>query len=447
MGAMTYLRRVWSQSRLYRIVLVIAVLYLLLRLTVQAAYFAGVFRPDTEGENNIMPVDLQLYVDAANALLSKQDLYPTADVIEVYQYSPAYALAFTPFLWLSPCALVAVSTLLHIAAYVLLCFWWDRIFRRLGLDSARQMMAWTLPVWLVFSAFWGDLGYLNIYIIMALLSTLLIEAVLEERLGWAVFWLAIIVQIKPHWAFPIAVPLLLGRYRFFFKLVLGGVLAYLAITGLTILVAGPAYAWQQYMSYFHFLSILRAEFPWRGPDAPFLGYNHSVTQMVTYLFGVSSKTLHLATVIKIVLLIPLAVVALRQLRRPSRRAGFGVPQLALDLAFALYAGAFIWLDMVWEFSLGIAVFTYLLGTLDQRGSRTVVWIVFLPYALLDFWQLFSVAVFGFDVVLPGMYIVTDPSIYIPLVMIVILAFYALLIKRLWVVPTDRVVVTEGGSWI
>lgn len=442
---MADLRRVWSQSKLYRLVLVMAVLYLLLRLAVQAAYFTGVFVPDSEGENSIVPVDLQLYVDAARALLSKQDLYPTADVIEVYQYSPAYALAFIPFLGLSPYALVAVHALLHVVAYVLLYFWWNRIFRRLGLDGARQMMAWALPVWLVFSAFWSDLGYLNIYIIIALFSTFLIEATLEERLGWAIFWLAIILQIKPQWAFPIAVPLLLGRYRFFVKLVLGGILAYLAIACLTILVAGPAYAWQQYTSYAHFLSILRAEFPWRGPDAPFMGYNHSITQIVTYLFGVSSKTLRLATVIKAVLLIPLAAVALRHLRRPSRHTGLRVPQLALNLTFALYAGAFIWLDMVWEFSLGIAVFTYLLGTLEGRGSRILVWIVFLPYALLDFWQLFSVAVFGFDVVLPGMYIVTDPSIYIPLIMAVILAFYALLIKRLWTVPASQVAATEGGS--
>jgi hypothetical protein len=57
--------------------------------------------------------------------------------------------------------------------------------------------------------------------------------------------------------------------------------------------------------------------------------------------------------------------------------------------------------------------------------------VFLPYALVDLWQVISVATFGFDIVAPGPFVLTDPTIYVPLVMIVILVFYALLIKYLW----------------
>jgi hypothetical protein len=99
--------------------------------------------------------------------------------------------------------------------------------------------------------------------------------------------------------------------------------------------------------------------------------------------------------------------------------------------FALYLGAFIWLDMVWEASLAIAVFAYLLATLEQPRGRILTWIVFLPYALIDAWQLVSFGLFGMDVIAPGPYVLTDPSIYIPMIMIVILTFYALLIRRAW----------------
>ncbi|MDY7075334.1 MAG: glycosyltransferase family 87 protein [Chloroflexota bacterium] len=450
------LRTSWSSSKAFRVILVISVIYTVLRLAGHGAYLVTMLSPGqgTGGElpewvgaeGPMIPADLQIYLNAAKHFQLRQDLYLKGSLARLedhYPYAPSFALAFIPFLWLPLSAVVVVHTLLHVAAYALLYVWWGRIFRRLGLDRANEMLAWTLPVWLVFSAFWGDLGYLNIYIIITLMGTLFIDAVLDERLGWSLLWLSIILQIKPHWAFAAAVPLLLGRHRFFFRLVVLTVVAYAAIVGVTMLVAGVPYAWQQHIDYVQFLARLSRDFPWRGPNENFLGYNHSIVQIVVYLLGVTPGTMRLAMGVKVLLLLPLAVVALRHLFRPARRPGRDVPQLSLDVAFVLYLGAFIWLDMVWEVSLGIAVFTYLLATLERRNTRILVWAVFLPYALVDLWQLASFAVFGFDVIAPGPYILTDPSIYVPLVMIVILTFYALLLKRLWVaVPVRQTVEVE-----
>jgi hypothetical protein len=453
-----YIRQCWSRSKVYRVILVIAVVYAVLRLAVHGAYLAMMLYPNSGvmGEmpawtgaagEPMVPNDLQDYLDASARLQNRQDLYLKGplDRVEFYQYAPAYALAFTPFLLLSPVAVSIIHSLLHIVAYVLLYTWWGRIFDRLELEEAKEVLAWSLPVWLVFSAFWGDLGYLNIYIIMALLGTLLIDAILREQFGWSLLWLSIILQAKPQWAFAAAVPLLLGRYRFFLKLVSGAIVIYLAVASVTMLTVGPSYVWQQYGDYIQFLSQMPSNFPWRGPSSDFLGYNHSVKQIVVYLLGVSPSAMRLATGIKLLLLVPLAAVSLRYLLHPVDRPGGEVPRLGLDLAFALYLGAFIWLDMVWELSLGIAIFTYLLATLNRRNTKILVWAVFLPYALVDFWQLVSFAVFGMDVVAPGPYILTDPSIYIPMVMIVILMFYALLIKRLWeAIPARQAAGWENG---
>lgn len=436
-----YLRQIWSRSKVYRVVLIVSVIYVVLRLAVQGVLLAGMLLPGPEGEGELIPIDLQLYLDAAESLQLQADLYPTAERIEVYQYSPTYALAFTPALWLSPAALLVINTLLHIVAYVLMYIWWGRIFRRLGLERASEMLALTLPLWLVFSAFWSDLSFLNIYILIAFLATLFIDAILSENLAWSVVWLSVILQIKPHWAFAVLVPLLLGRYRFFIKLVGLSGLAYIVVTGVTMLVVGPAYGWQQQIDFYRFLWTMRQDFPWRGPEAGFLGYNHSVTQVVTYLLGVSEGALRLATFLKALLLVPLLVVVVRHLRKPARLPGYQVPQLGLDFAFVLYMAAFIWMDMVWELSLGIALFTYLLGTEQRRGVSILVWIVFLPYGLLDLWRILSFVMIGPNGILPGGYLVADPSIYIPLVMIVILTFYAILIEKLWRVPAHQVRVT------
>lgn len=428
-----YLRQVWSRSKTFRIILVVVSVYVLLRLIVHFIYLTQFF-----------PDDLRVYLEAANNLLRRQELYPKGALTRAdsYQYAPSFALAFVPFLWLPRGLVALIHTLLHIGAYGLLYVGWGRIFRRLGLDRANEMLAWALPVWLVFSQFWGDLGFLNVYIFMALLATWLIDAILNEHLGWSLVWLSIILQVKPMWAFAVAVPLLLGRYRFFLKLLTLAAIAYVAIVGVVTLATGTAYGWQQHVDYARHLSSMQGgNFPWRTPDKGFLGYNHSITQITVYWLGVTPFALRLAVGIKALLLAPLAWVSLRRLLQPIGHAGGDVPQWGLDLAFALYLGTFIWLDVVWEVTLGIAVFTYLLATLDPRQqiAKILVWVVFLPYALVDFCQLVGVAVLGMDAILPGALFVTDPSIYIPLVMIVILTFYALLVKRLWRVSARQIV--------
>jgi len=440
-----YLRRCWAASKVYRVALVIAVVYVVLRLAVHGAYLAMMLYPDAgimggvpewAGAENepMVPDDLRIYLDAATRLHLKQDLYlsGTVDRMEFYQYPPFYALTFVPFLWLPRAVVAIVYTILHIVIYGLLYIRWGYIFRQLDLDKASEMLAWTLPVWLVFAAFWGDLGYLNVYIFTALLSTWLIDAVLNESLGRSFLWLSIILQIKPQWAFAIALPLFFGRYRFFVKLLALTIVIYVAIAGTTMLIVGPDYGWSQYVDYFQLLrNIQSGDYPWRGPEMPFLGYNHSIKQTVVYLLGVAPSVLHLTTGIKVLLLLPLVGVFIRYIFQPIGRPGYTLPTLALDFVFALYLGAFIWLDVVWELSLGIAVFTYLLATSERRWCQVLVWCVFLPYALLDVIQVASFAVLGMDVIVPGPYVLTDPSIYVPLVMIVILTFYGLLLKRLW----------------
>jgi hypothetical protein len=51
---------------------------------------------------------------------------------------------------------------------------------------------------------------------------------------------------------------------------------------------------------------------------------------------------------------------------PGDQTGSEIPETALALIFTFYLAAFIWLDMVWELSLGIVIFGYLLATSEQK---------------------------------------------------------------------------------
>ena len=432
---MNDLKTQWSQSKTYRVLLILAVIYALLRLAIQIFLFSDAMSPQAVAEGVQVSADLQQsYIASAQRFQTREDLYLKGSLEHVeahYLYSPAFAFFFAPILLLPLPVLLPLMVVVHLAAYALLYIWWHRIFKQSHLHQVASQWVRLLPLYLVFSPFWDDLSYMNTYIIVALFATFLIDAILQEKLGWASFWLgAVILPIKPHWAFALALPLLLGRYRFFLRLLIGAALAYLIVAGITILAGGVEYGIRQYQDYFAFLSRLTRDYPWWGPDKPFLGYNHSIMQIVLYALGVSAANIRLATIIKLILLIPLGWISLHFLRKPVNQAGSEVPEIALALVFAFYLGAFLWLDMVWELSLGIMIFAYLLATSEQKGTRVLLWALFGPYALLDIWRLISYIALGDDVLYEGAYVLTDPLIYVPWIMMVLLLFYALLLRKL-----------------
>jgi hypothetical protein len=130
-------------------------------------------------------------------------------------------------------------------------------------------------------------------------------------------------------------------------------------------------------------------------------------------------------------LLPLAVTglrylvpAIRGLDRSSR------PKIGLAWAFVLYLGAFLWLDVVWELSLGIAVFSYLMIAVTNKWTRITVLGIWLIYALNEVWQVASLAMLGRKALSPSAYVITNPNVYVPTIMISLLIFYSVLIHRL-----------------
>ncbi len=428
---MELIRGLWSRSGWYRLALSLALLYLLVR-TAGHVYYLFVVRPLDMGsfQGVFVPNDLKDYLEAAQRFSQRADLYLSGplDRVEFYQYSPAYALLLTPLLSIHPTITVILSTILHLAAYIALYIAWGRIFRWIGLARGGEMLAWSLPLWLVFEPLWSDLSYLNIYLLVALLATWLTDSILHQDLPGSVLCTVILLQVKPFWAFAAGVPLLLGSRKFFWKMLAGSLAGYFLLAGITLLAAGPEYGLQQYSEYFHFLANMSTNFPWRGPEQPFLGYNHSIMQVVLYLLGISPGNMLVARLIKYALLLPLAGLGLWHLTRPVQaEAG---SQYKLEMALGLYVGAFVFLDVFWEISLGLAVFAYLLAAAEYRLERIVACVAFIPYCLMDVWRFLSYLIWGMDA-LSGAYILADPSAYLPLILFALLAFYGLLLRRLF----------------
>lgn len=435
-----YLRQAWSSSSLFRILLAAALLYSALRLTIHIVYISGLLLPPGQTSADL-PIDLETYMTAAQRLPNRENLYPPAGQpleIVFYQYSPPYAALFSPLvLWFTPQTIALLLTALHILAYGLFYLYWCRLFQKWNLQSTAVLMSWSLPLWLVYASFWSDLTVLNVRVFLALLVTLLVDAIWEQHLGRASLWLVLILLAKPQWAFAIALPLLLGRYRFFMKLVAAVVVGYGAVTAVTIVAFGPQYGLQQYRDYYSLLLNMVSHFPWRGPASRYLGDNHSIKQIVVFLAGVSSQALTVATLIKTAVLAPLAFIVVRTLLRPARFLAQKVVHY-LNLAFVLYLGAYIWLDIIWgpDLFLGIVILLYLSGTLfaGRQYLHAAVWALFGLYALTDFFDVIGYLVWGTNIVIPGqerLLTFTNPNTYFPLAMLLILAFYIPLVYRLW----------------
>ena len=97
---MKYIGEYWSRSKNYRILLILAVIYGILRLATQIFLFAAVVNPGAVAGSDVASQDLQKsYIVAAQHFQAREDLYLTGSLKDIniathYLYSPAFAFFF-----------------------------------------------------------------------------------------------------------------------------------------------------------------------------------------------------------------------------------------------------------------------------------------------------------------------------------------------------------------
>jgi hypothetical protein len=420
-GLSEALSQQWRTSNSFRVGMILALIGLVINLALTVLWQMELIPVEDSPPAN----DLMIYLAAGSRFLERQDLYitPGAD-FSLYAYSPAFAMAAS-LLTLIPYKIVwGIDALLHIIAYWAIYWRWFVIFRQQGLHKAADALVRLFPLWLIFTGLLYEIAYMNIYIFMALIATMLIEAMLNQQTGRAIFWLAILLPIKPQWAFALGIPFLLGQWRFLAKVLVGGILAYAAIFAITILIAGP-YALGQYREYVQTLQSIPHTFVWNTIlKEGHIGYNNSIMQLVKFFSNNAPYSVGVSSALKVLLSLPLLAIFWRYRRSASSQA---TPEFVLEWAFALYLAAFLWLDVVTELTFSILIFTYLLGTLSQQRLRNMARIVFLPYAFAFIWITVS-SILSFAIPLPAAMV--DPSLFIPVVSLAMLGLYGLLLWQL-----------------
>jgi hypothetical protein len=416
-GLSATLRQQWRNSSPFRLWTILAIIGLVINLALTVLWQMEIITFEDSPPVN----DLEIYLEAGDRFLQREDLYvaPRPD-FGLYAYSPAFAIVVSVLTFLPYKLVWVVEALLHIIVYWVIYWRWFVIFRQQRLNSVAETLIRLFPLWIIFTGLLYEIAYMNIYIFMAFVATLLIEAMLNQQTGRAILWLAILLPIKPQWAFALGIPFLLGQWRFLAKVVIGAVLAYAAILIATILIAGP-YALQQYQKYFQFLPSLPYSIPWNTTQAGHIGYNNSIMQLVIFFTNHAVYSVPLTTVIKILLSLPLIGIYWRYRHHTPSEA---ISNFTLEWTFALYLLAFLCLDVDTELTFGIVIYTYLLAVLPNQSLKNMARLVFLPYALTFLWLTFS-GIVSYIVPLPAL--IVDPSLFIPFILIAMLGLYGLVL--------------------
>lgn len=330
--------------------------------------------------------DLVVYLRAAASVAEGRTPYPTRPwgTTAVYHYSPFVAVLLTPLFANGaeaiPFRLIAFGYLGVIVALLPLAWWlWQRAFRAAQLPQAETASLRWAPIWLVYSQWFADQNYLNLYTLLLALVGALTWAVLHKRTGLAVLLAIVIAQTKPHYLFPLLIPGLLGQWRFTLKLALGCLVGYAATVAVTFAVAGTEFGVTLYRDYLGFLTTIPERYPW----VPYqLMYNNSWRSMSHWVFGFPAWEALAVNGLRALTAFPLVWIAWRWWR--ARRTLTAAQ--ALGAVFALHVWALTALDQVWEATTLIVVFAYVLALASDR-AHGIATAIFWPYALLGFVQL------------------------------------------------------------
>lgn len=334
--------------------------------------------------------DLVVYLRAGQAVAVGQSPYPGGPWRDtaVYHYSPTLAWLLSYFfqgdglLW-SFRWLAYLYLGLILSAYPLAWLIWRRVFEQLQLNQAGAVMISSLPLWLVYSQWFADQNFLNIYTFLLLLDGLLVLALLRQNTWLALVVVLLIAQTKPHHLYPLALPFCLGRWRFGLKLALACLIGYPLVAAVTIAAVGPPLGLKLYQDYFIFLTTIAERYPW---SAYYLGYNHSWQSILYWLFGLQPWIPAAVAALRVLTFLPLVWLGWRWWWRAGPVGK--QPAVALGLALALHLWAIISLDQLWEVTTAIIVFVYLMA-LGDISVRCWTLLIFTLFALLGLVQLFG----------------------------------------------------------
>lgn len=326
--------------------------------------------------------DIGVYVTVGEQVYDHQTPYTFDDWDNAmtYPYHPLFAVTCIPLAAVPFQLLPLLWILLQGSAYVAALVVWYRVVVRLGwAEGARAFRLW-LPLAFVFSEWYANLMYGNIVSSLMLLSGLMVLGFVTDRPALSGVAAAIILVAKPHWLFPLMLPLIFRRWGFFARM-MGVLLAvYLLENGLLLLAMGPSFGLELLDDYVRFLTTVQANYPYDMGTGVFENMNHSWPQIFYSYFGDRAWIPGATVVVRLVVLALPGLLILRAWRQRVTVADH--PPLVVWFAGLSYLSAFAMLAQLWEVMASIVFFFAVQAAAQPRIRR---WSrLYLVYALFEF---------------------------------------------------------------
>jgi hypothetical protein len=355
----------------------IAAAVIIIHLLMYSYYLtAKTNQPQSSGMDNGISAaigpDTQAYLDAGLMYRQRQPLYILGELSTFtdlhyhhqFRYHPAFAAVMSLF---PETSVFKIGWMLFLGVtYSVGLYLWTKVFDNKKFTNS-LIFAAIAADWL------GVLAFGNISPFLAFLSVCMTLSIQRGKFAQAGLLGVIALLTKPHWAFPLLLPLLKRNWRGLGITLLTAYIAYVGVNLIYIAVTAPDYAMQTLRDYITFTATLPTRIPIWGTEAMFDTMQNSLYQTFSRYLGVGA----LASVLTLVVQFGTASLFAWSVYRVVIRQK-GNPLLVMLLG---YVTTMILLPQVDEFILGGVIYAALqtqYQPLAKRFSR-----VYLGQALYE----------------------------------------------------------------
>jgi hypothetical protein len=369
--------------------------------------------------------DTQVYLEAGAAYRSHQPLYILGALSTYsdlnYHHHFRYHPAFAALMSLLPqTSAVKVGWMLFLCVSYAACLYlWTKVFNHHKFTNS-LIFAAIAADWL------GVLAFGNVSPFLALISVLMTLSIQREKYAQAGLLGVIALLTKPHWAFPLLLPLLNRKWRGFAITLLSAYFGYIIVNLVYLAAATPDYGLQSLRDYVTFTLTLPARIPIWGTEAMFDTMQNSLTQTFSRYLGIGV----LASVLTIVTQFgALSFFAWSVYRVVVKKRGN--PLLVMLLG---YVTAMILLPQIDELILGGVVFAAL-----QMGSQPLAKKFSCVYFVQALYEIPTVIA-----IFTGIHWLYVPEV-LPVFMISLVALFSALIIELMFPTLERLFYRHAAS--
>jgi Glycosyltransferase family 87 len=325
--------------------------------------------------------DIVTYRDAAHALSQRQDLYEINGWEDemTFHYHPTFALGVSVMDSLSMRVFSVLWLLLNVSAYLGAIYVWYRILMLLDLPPVMDAYKTWLPLTIVFTEWFVNLAYGNIASLLMLFSGLVVWAFVKDRPHLASLAALPLALFKPQWLFPLLLPIVFRKWRFFLLMVSGLLVLYVMASGLYLLAVGRDYGQDSLEDYYTFIQQGGRDYPWEMGTKAFDEMNHSWEQIFLSYFGEQTWTGAATLIAKGLLLAILGGLILLAWQRDVTLSGS--PELVLWFTGLGYLVALSLLPQLWEVLNSVVFFLFIRSVKNPFIRR--VSLLYLVYAFYE----------------------------------------------------------------